>query len=724
MDIRTLGMEAAPAYTSRDRMQRYLHTKQWKPEMTFNHERALELLRTGSGRPDAAFRDGQEEAIRHVVDGKGRLLVVQKTGWGKSFVYFIATRLLREAGAGPALLISPLLALMRNQIAAAERMGVRAATINSDNIDEWTSVEQALARGEIDILLISPERLANERFRNQVLGAIAAQVALLVIDEAHCISDWGHDFRPHYRLLERIVRTLPPNLRLLATTATANDRVMQDLALVLGPDLDVSRGDLNRTSLSLQTIRLPSQAERLAWLAEQLATLPGHGIIYALTVRDANQVADWLKTQGFDVEAYTGETGERREELELALRDNRVKALVATTALGMGYDKPDLAFVIHYQMPGSVVAYYQQVGRAGRALDAAYGVLLSGEEETSITNWFIRSAFPTRAEVAAVLEALESEPDGLSVPELLTRINLSKGRVDKTIALLSLESPAPIARQGSKWQLTAAALGEAFWQRAERLTALRQDEHRQMREYVGLPFGQHMAFLVRALDGDPGAVAPPALPALPTGANAELVQRAIAFLQRTSLPIAPRKKWPDGGMPHYKVKGNIAPNHQAQPGKALCIRGDAGWGGLVSQGKYQDGYFADALVAACVDMVRAWNPQPAPAWVTCVPSLRHPDLVPDFAQRLAAALGLPFRTVIEKTDARPEQKTMENSAQQARNIDGSLAIGSDPVSPEPVLLVDDMVDSRWTLTVAAWLLRQHGSGIVWPLVLSQTGQEE
>lgn len=692
--------------------------------MIYKHDRALELLRIGSGRPDAVFRDGQEEAIRHVVEGKGRLLVVQKTGWGKSFVYFIATRLLREAGAGPALLISPLLAVMRNQVAAAERMGVRAATINSDNIDEWTSVEQALARGEIDILLISPERLANERFRSQVLGPIAARVALLVIDEAHCISDWGHDFRPHYRLLERIVGTLPPNLRLLATTATANDRVMNDLALVLGPDLAVSRGDLNRTSLTLQTIRLPSQAERLAWLAEQLATLPGHGIIYALTVRDANQVSDWLKTQGFDVEAYTGETGERREALELALRDNRVKALVATTALGMGYDKPDLAFVIHYQMPGSVVAYYQQVGRAGRALDAAYGVLLSGEEETSITNWFIRSAFPTRAEVAAVLEALDSESDGLSVPELLTRINLSKGRVDKTIALLSLESPAPIARQGSKWQLTAAALSEAFWQRAERLTALRQDEHRQMRAYVGLPFGQHMSFLVHALDGDPGVVTAPALPALPTGANAALVQRAIAFLQRTSLPIAPRKKWPDGGMPHYKVKGNIAPHHQAQPGKTLCIWGDAGWGGLVAQGKYQDSRFSDALVAACVDMVRAWNPQPAPAWVTCMPSLRHPDLVPDFAQRLAAALGLPFRMIIEKTDARPEQKTMENSAQQARNIDGSLAIGSDPVSPEPVLLVDDMVDSRWTLTVAAWLLRKHGSGIVWPLVLSQTGQEE
>ena len=692
--------------------------------MAYDPKRALELLRIGSGRADAIFRDGQEDAIRHIVDGKGRLLVVQKTGWGKSFVYFIAIKLLREAGGGPALLISPLLALMRNQIAAAERMGVRAATINSDNVEDWTDVEGKLGKGEIDVLLISPERLANERFRAQVLAGIAAQVSMLVIDEAHCISDWGHDFRPHYRLLERIAKTLPPNLRLLATTATANNRVMKDLAAVLGPKLQVSRGDLNRTSLTLQTIRLPSQAERLAWLAEQLITLHGHGIIYTLTVRDANQVALWLKAQGFNVEAYTGETGDRREQLEQALLKNQVKALVATTALGMGYDKPDLAFVIHYQTPGSVVAYYQQVGRAGRALESAYGVLLSGEEESDITDWFIRSAFPTRQEVADVLRALEGEPNGLSVPELLSRVNLSKGRVEKTIALLSLEAPAPIAKQGSKWQLTAATLSEAFWDRAERLTVLRRDEHQQMQDYVSLPFGEHMGFLIGALDGDPSVVTEPALPPLPATVNTELVKAAVEFLRRTSLPIEPRKKWPDGGMPQYGVKGFIAPAHQAESGKALCVWGDAGWGGLVRQGKYHDGYFSDDLVAACVKMIQEWNPQPSPTWVTCVPSLRHPELVPNFAQRLAAALGLPFHMVIAKTDARPEQKTMANSTQQARNIDGSLALNGQPIPPGPVLLVDDMVDSRWTLTVSAWLLRQSGSGVVWPMALSQTGHDE
>lgn len=690
--------------------------------MDYNPQRALELLRIGTGICDAAFRDGQEEAIRQVVAGRHRLLVVQKTGWGKSFVYFIAVKLLREAGQGPALLISPLLSLMRNQIAAAERMGVRAATIHSDNRDDWPEVEAGFLANEVDILLISPERLANEHFRSEVLASVASRISLLVVDEAHCISDWGHDFRPHYRLLERIARQLPPNLRLLATTATANNRVMDDLRTVLGPNLAVSRGDLHRPSLALQTIRLPGQAERLAWLAEQIPNLSGSGIIYTLTVRDAVQVAVWLASRGLNVAAYTGETGDRRPELEQALLDNRVKALVATTALGMGYDKPDLAFVIHYQTPGSVVAYYQQVGRAGRALAAAYGVLLGGKEDADIIDFFIESAFPTEGEVETVLGELECHPNGLSVPELETLVNLSRGRIQKTLELLALESPAPIVKQGSKWQLTGARLGLRFWQRARRLTAQRRAEQIQMREYLALGSG-HMAFLIRALDGEPGATPSPSLPPLPQTASGDLVREATAFLRHTSLSIQPRRQWPAGGMPLFGLKGKIALNHQAEAGKALCVWGDAGWGGLVRRGKYRDGRFPDELVLACDKLVRAWNMDPAPAWVTYIPSLRHPDLMPDFARRLAQALGLPFHAVLEKTAERPEQKGMANSTQQARNLDGSLDIRQ-AVPRGSVLLLDDMVDSRWTITVAAWCLRRHGSGPVWPLALALTGHDE
>jgi len=687
--------------------------------ITYSHERSLELLRSGTGIPDAHFREGQEEAVRSIVEQPGRYLVVQKTGWGKSFVYFIATRLLREAGQGPVLLVSPLLALMRNQIAAAERMGVRAKTINSDNPDSWSGIEAAVQHDDIDILLISPERLANERFRSEVLAHIAAKISLLVVDEAHCISDWGHDFRPHYRLLQHTIEALPTNMRLLATTATANNRVIQDLQNVLGPNLNVSRGELNRPSLKLQTLRLASQAERLAWLAKQIPAMPGSGIVYTLTVRDAVQVAEWLTLCGVHAVAYTGDSGRDRPELEQALLDNRVKTLVATTALGMGFDKPDLGFVVHYQTPGSVVAYYQQVGRAGRALDAAYGILLSGTEENDINEYFIKTAFPTRDEVQQVLTALEHSPLGLSLPGLMATVNIAKGRIEKTIELLALESPAPIVKQGTRWQLTATNLSEAFWQRAQRLTDLRYVEQGQMQEYVDLPAG-HMAYLIRALDGEPGDCRSPDLPDLPATVDQQLVREAIAFLRQTSLSIDPRRQWPLDTMPLYGLKGNISRELQAEQGKTLCTWGDAGWGDLVRQGKCQDHHVAEVLVVACTSLIQEWNPQPAPTWVTCIPSLRDPALVPEFAERLAQRLGLPFQAVIRRTIDRPPQQTMQNSMQQAHNLDGSFELTA--TLPEgPVLVVDDTVDSRWTMTVAAWLLRSHGSGEVYPMALATMG---
>lgn len=460
----------------------------------------------------------------------------------------------------------------------------------------------------------------------------------------------------------------------------------------------------------------------MGWLAVQVPRLPGTGIIYALTVRDAAEVANWLKSRGINVEAYTGETGDRRAELEDALLNNRVKALVATTALGMGYDKPDLAFVIHYQTPGSVIAYYQQVGRAGRSLSAAYGILLSGAEEANINDYFISSAFPTRDEVADVLGALHAAPAGLSVPELMTRVNVTSGRINKTLQLLSLESPAPVVKSGPKWTLTAVELSDQFWQRAERLTALRRQEQRQMQEYVRLG-SDHMGFLIRALDGKPEGFVPPNLPALPAEVDANVVRDAVIFLRRTSLPLDPRETWPAGGLLYLQVKGRIPEHLRAEPGRILCVWGDAGWGEFVRRGKYHDGRFSDDLVSASATLVQDWNPLPRPTWVTAIPSRRHPDLVPDFARRLAERLGLSFQAVLARTDDRPEQKTMANSSQQARNVDGSLAL-AEALPVGPVLMVDDMVDSRWTLTVAAYLLKSAGSGPVFPLALASTAHAD
>ena len=687
----------------------------------FDAAQAVALLRQGTANPCAQFRDGQLGAIQAVCSSNSRVLVVQKTGWGKSFVYFIACRLLRNAGRGPSLLISPLLALMRNQIAAAERMGLVARTVNSTNLDQWSQVAEQVSQGEVDILLISPERLNAPGF---IRGPLAdLNPSLVVIDEAHCISDWGHDFRPDYRRVGRLVQTLP-NVSLLATTATASNRVMADLQRELGPNLTVQRGDLHRPSLTLQSLRIPSQPARLAWLAHTLPQLEGSGIIYALTTRDAVLVADWLRPCGIDARAYTGQmdSGDR-EQLEDALIANECKALVATTALGMGYDKPDLGFVIHYQVPGSVVAYYQQVGRAGRALPSAYGVLLSGEEELAINSWFILSAFPTRGQVENLLAALEHGPEeGCSEAELLAQLNLPKGRLQQALKILSMETPAPIGKQGSRWQRLPASLQPDFWMRVERLTKLRETEAQQMQEYVDLPFGEHMTFLIEALDGDPSAVGPPTLPPLPVEVPEDLARQAASFLRHLRINIPPRKQWPAGGLPSYGLRGRIPQNRQAEAGKALSVWSDAGWAELVKRGKYS-GRFDQALVDGCVRLIQQWRPAPPPEWVTCIPSRRHPELVPAFAELLAAALGLTFVPALEKVLDTAEQKTMANSSQQARNLDGSLVV-REPIPTGPCLLIDDMVDSRWTFTVAAWLLREHGSGPVFPLALAQTGQSD
>lgn len=696
--------------------------------MTYDAQLALRLLRAGAGDPNAVFRPQQEEAVRFLVESRApnRLLLVQKTGWGKSFVYFIAAKLLRQRGKGPALLISPLLALMRNQIAMAERLGVRAGAIHSGNTPEWDGVVERLARDEIDILLIAPERLANQGFRQNVYAPYLSQPGLWVVDEAHCISDWGHDFRPDYRRIESLVRGLPPNVPLLAATATANDRVVADLEQILGPDLRTMRGDLDRPSLHLQTIAMPSPRDRLAWLAENLPQLPGSGVIYTLTIRDAERVARWLQSRGLDVRSYTGSTDpDERPVLENALLDNRLKALAATSALGMGFDKPDLGFVIHYQAPGSVIAYYQQVGRAGRGIGGAYGVLLSGAEDRDIIDFFRENAFPTRAEVKEVLAALRKAEGGLSSYDLEYRVNLKRSRLRQTLKLLELETPAPLAKQGSRFQLTPHRLGAGFWERVERLNRLRREEQAEMREYVGLSSG-HMNFLVKVLNGSPIAgEAPPPLPPLPATISAQ--ERVVAedFQKRDWFDIAPRRKWPWGGLPVMDVRGPIPEERKYQRGKALCLWGRGTLGRLVEQGKYRDDRFPEQLVEACVRMFRNWNPQPAPRWVACVPSQSHPDLVPDFARRLADALRLPFRPVLENTGKkRPAQKEMSNSRWQADNVDGAFRVNARLMGPEcrgPALLVDDMVDSRWTMTVCAWLLLAQGSGEVFPLALAQAG---
>jgi ATP-dependent DNA helicase RecQ len=678
---------------------------------------AQELLRRLTARSDATFRPGQWEAVERLSERRGRVLVVQRTGWGKSAVYFVATRLLRERGAGPTVLISPLLALMRNQIQMAERAGIHAATINSGNREEWEAVEAQVKSGAVDVLLISPERLNNLRFRRDVLPDLVATVGLLVVDEAHCISDWGHDFRPDYRRIARILQVLPRGVPVLCTTATANDRVIRDVVDQLGNDLEVIRGPLDRESLVLAVVDLPEQAQRLAWLARVLPTLPGSGVVYCLTVADTGRVAGWLRAQGIDAVAYSGASeSEDRLVFEEALLANRVKAVVATSALGMGFDKPDLGFVIHYQSPGSPISYYQQVGRAGRAVDSAAGILLRGREDRDIQDYFIRTAFPPQQQAEQVVRLMEEKAEPVTIATIEGEVNARRSRIEAMLKVLEVEGAVERANGG--WRRTLQPWAYDV-ERVQRVTKLRRAEQAAMIEYATTS-GCRMAFLRRQLDdtaAEPcGRCDNCSRQPLRAELDRHLLVEALAYLRGAVLEIEPRRQWPAG---LDAPRGRIPPERRLQPGRALSIYGDGGWGSVVKWAKYHGDKYPDELVDAMVELVRGWAPDPAPAWVACVPSSTSPGLVSSFGRRLAIRLLLEFHDVVRRVRPGLPQKEMENSAQQFRNVADAFEVMTPVPDDRPVLLIDDIVDSGWTLTTVGAALRAAGSGEVYPLVLAR-----
>lgn len=697
-----------------------------------NKEQAQHLLKTALADASAQFRHGQWEAIDALVNHQQKLLVVQRTGWGKSSVYFISTKIFRDRGMGPTIIVSPLLALMRNQIESAQRLGVVAETMNSTNTDDWQTVTQRVLRNQIDCLLISPERLANDNFIESVLQPIADHISLMVIDEAHCISDWGHDFRPDYRRIINILKRLPANTPVLGTTATANNRVVEDIKSQLG-DIRIQRGPLIRDSLALQTLVLPDQASRLAWLAKTIPTLEKTGIVYVMTKFDAEKVSEWLTNRGISAKAYysgithpsfVNEAGKEdsnmyRVFLEEQLLKDELKVLVATSALGMGYDKPDLGFSIHYQAPSSIVSYYQQVGRAGRAIDYSVGVLLSGAEDNDIHNYFRKTAFPSEEQINDILQLLEVH-DGLSVPGIEELTNLRKGNIDKVLKLLSVESPAPVIKVGTQWRRTPVpfAIDHA---RIEHLTNQRINEWQEVQSYLH-ETGCKMTFLRNALD-DPGpnscgkCESCVGKPLVDTNIDATLAHSASIYLKHSEIPIKPKAQVASNAFIEYGFRGNLSLNMRAEEGRVLSRWGDSGYGRVVADNKHV-GYFSDGLVDAMAEMIQQrWQPNPAPTWVCSVPSRNHPELVPNFAKRLAVKLGLQFVNAVEKIKDNQPQKGQQNRFHQCNNLDGVFQI-TQLFRDQPVLLIDDIVDSGWTLTVIAALLKQAGSGAVYPAALA------
>ncbi len=687
---------------------------------------ALERLRTLTADPEAEFRPGQLEAIQDVVADRARVLCVQRTGWGKSAVYFVATALLRNPDptrpaphrpAGPTLIVSPLLALMRNQIAAARRLGLSAHTINSTNREEWDSIREQLAEGSIDLLLISPERLNNPRFRDEMLPLFAASVGLLVIDEAHCISDWGHDFRPDYRRVRDMLALLPSGVAVLGTTATANDRVVADVTEQMAagdaPPLRAYRGPLARTSLRLEVVDLPRPAQRLAWLAEHLPELDGSGIVYTLTKRDADQVAAFLNARGISALAYSGDQDTAdRVAAEDRLLANEVKAICATSALGMGYDKSDLTFVVHYQAPGSVVAYYQQVGRAGRGVDHADVVLLRGVEDRRIQDFFIEQSFPSHERVTAVLEDLRAAGDGgRSTQELLGVVNIGRGRLEAMLKILDVEGA--LRRDGSRWVLAEDSDWSYDGERYARVTALRREEQRAM-EGFGADGRCLMRVLQSELDDpepqDCGRCAVCTAPRFGAPPDPALVELAGRHLRSAPIELEVKKMAPDASGSMRKIGEDV----RVEPGWALARFGDGGWWPAVQRGLRGE-RFEDDVVAALADAVRTGSGQIA--WVSSVPSVRLGSTLERLAAQVAAELGVPALPLLERAQARPPQAEMANAVQQAANVRGAFRVIGRPPAGAGVLL-DDRRGSGWTLAMAGGQLRKAGAERVIPLALA------
>jgi ATP-dependent DNA helicase RecQ len=691
---------------------------------------ATGLLRALVGNDAAEFHDGQYEAIEALVSGGRRALVVQRTGWGKSAVYFVASLLLRARGAGPTLIVSPLLALMRDQVAAAARAGVRAVAINSANQLEWQDISAKLQADEVDVLLVSPERLNNPGFRETHLPELIRRSGLLVIDEAHCISDWGHDFRPDYRRIRSLIEQLPASVPVLATTATANSRVVKDVEEQLaagGEDVFTIRGALARRSLRLGVLRLPTPKARLGWLLTHIDELPGSGIIYALTVSAAEDTARLLQKAGHRVLAYTGRTDPAdREQAEAALKNNEVKALVATSALGMGFDKPDLGFVVHLGAPSSPVAYYQQVGRAGRGTPSADVLLLPGTEDKDIWEYFATSSMPAEGPASAVLAELASGAV-MSTGALETRVNLKRSPLELLLKVLAVDGA--VERVSGGWRGTGQPWSYDR-ERYERISAARVKEQQAMLDYESTTECR-MEFLSLQLD-DPAAA--------PCGrcdncagrwfsgdVAAEATDHADQALSRVGVDVDPRGMYPSGmdrlGVP---VKGKIKPEAALSTGRALARLTDLGWGGRLREifaPDAGDTAVDEALLKGCVQVLAQWGWEERPVAVVSIPSRSRPQLVGSLAQGISTLGRIPYLGALQLPHGGPTGGSGGNSAFRLAAVWDQFAVPEEgaawfAANPGPVLLVDDFADSRWTLTEAGRVLRQAGAASVLPFVLA------
>ena len=682
--------------------------------------RATAILKNLYGE-NARFRPGQYEAIERTIKEK-RLLVVQKTGWGKSLVYFICTKLLREEGAGVTLVISPLLALMDNQLSAARKMGLNCTALNSTTANERELILMGMEANTYDLVLATPESLMNKKFR-QYLPDI--RIGLLVIDEAHCISDWGHDFRLEYNKIYRVIEQLQPNVPVLATTATANNHVIEDLQNQMGKP-KVSRGHLMRDNLSIQILPLSDKESRYAWILDNIGRLPGTGIIYCLSRKDCTWLSDFLCENGISAEPYFSGDGEQEKKSQETLKrflNDEIKVIVSTIKLGMGFDKGNVSFVIHFQCPKNVIAYYQQIGRAGRNISFARTFLMLGGEDYRIHKGFIENAFPSEPEMKRIRQYITACPGVCTVNIICAAIDISKKKILKVLDFLEDEGliekewrSSTSGKPYAVYKSTAAPFvyrGEHY----EEIKQIRYRELEQMQTIAGTSecLSRTVVSCLDDIEDHDCGICSNCDPKgrFPVTVSAVSKRRAIDFLENLTIPIDPWNYWPRNNL--VADTKNYYPNLQ---GIALS-KYNEGLGKLVRDGKYSTQKFDDQLVRKGARVLKKYIKEHDLCCVTAVPSL-NTNVVPDYAKRLAAACGLPYVDLLRKTN-RSHQKDLNNTAHQFVNAYKSFESISSASIPSSVILVDDMVDSGLTLAVCGALLGRAGCERVFPLALADAG---
>ena len=720
-----------------------------KQRLSFTRDQALSVLRQALG-PKADFHEQQWEAIDACVNHSGNTLVVQRTGWGKSAVYFTATKLLRDAGAGPTVVISPLLSLMRNQTLRAQEWGLVSRTVNSDNGNQkkdksrpWDEIRAEVSAGKVDILIISPERLQAKAFIEDFLPSVSSNCQLLVIDEAHCISDWGHDFRPDYRMVRRAMIGSAGRVRTLCTTATANDRVIADIEQVFGGNIRTIRGPLDRPGLCLDVVDLPSAAHRLAWIAAAIDqdALPGSGIVYTLTRRDAMRVDRWLKSRGVESECYIGgdsndENRAKRTEIETRLLQNSLRVAVATQALGMGFDKPDLAWIVHYQQPGSPVLWYQQVGRAGRGLARSIGVILKGKEDRRINEFFAKGSFPTENEAQSIVDNIETLGSEAREDKIADVANIRPSRIASLLKLLASLDHAAVEGLGDRrWRLTANPL--TYPHELVQLCAARRVEELNAMSTM-LADSRCLMQDLRDLLNDRN-IKPCGRCSRCTGVGVaivtigdELLNDARRFDFSTPSIIPPRKSWAKSNIElarlcsKFAVACRIPPTHGCEPGRYLCCWGlDAIGQTLMKFDSGRADAFPVELIAGVKDLLRnhdSWPAEHECRWIALVPCRRRVKPMEHLANSIADFLQIPYvaNVIQRKQFHATRQRDMHSGFLRTKNALASFEVNRALVRPEPVLLLDDCVDSGWTFTAIAAMLRTYGSGPVFPLAVANT----